>query len=266
MSDVKSANSNLASVTTVTASPLRRWGPLGLLMALAAASYGFGLQNYFGLQSMAEHQAMLQGFVQDQLLFALAIFFLIYVVVVALSLPGAGVLSILGGFIFGWLISAPLTIVAATAGAVIVFKIVQTSLGATIAERAGPFVQKLSRGFEEDGFNYLLFLRLVPAIPFFAINAVAGLTRMRLGTFALGTLIGIIPGSYAFAFLGRGLGSVLEQAQTAHTACVAQDASASCAYDISLSALVTPQILWGFAGLGIVALIPVALKKWTKTS
>ena len=209
---------------------------------------------------------MLQNFVSVHLLAALTIFFLVYVLVVALSLPGAGVLSILGGFIFGWLISAPLTIVAATAGAVIVFKIVQTSLGATIAERAGPFVQKLSRGFEEDGFNYLLFLRLVPAIPFFAINAVAGLTRMRLGTFALGTLIGIIPGSYAFAFLGRGLGSVLENAQITHAACVAQDASSPCPYDISLSALVTPQILWAFAALGLVALIPVVLKKWKKTA
>jgi len=108
---------------------------------------------------------MLQGFVQDHLLFAVAIFFMIYVVVVALSLPGAGALSILGGFIFGWSISAPLTVVAATIGAVIVFKIVQTSLGVAIAQRAGPFVQKLSRGFEDDAFNYLLFLRLVPAIP-----------------------------------------------------------------------------------------------------
>jgi len=243
-----------------------RWVPLGLLLAFAGVSYGLGLQNYLGVQSMAEHQATLQGFVQDHLLFALAIYFLIYVVMVALSLPGAGVLSILGGFIFGWLVSAPLTIVAATIGAVIVFKIVQTSLGAAIAERAGPFVQKLSRGFEEDGINYLLFLRLVPAIPFFAINAVAGLTRMGLGTFALGTLIGIIPGSYAFAFLGRGLGSVLENAHVAHTACVAQNASAPCPYDISLSALVTPQILWAFAALGLMALIPVFLKKWKKTS
>ena len=266
MSDVRSANSNLASAAPLPASPLRRWGALGLLIAVAAAAYGLGLQNYLGLQSMAEHQALLQGFVSGHLIVGLAIFFVVYVAVVALSLPGAGVLSILGGFIFGWLISAPLTVVAATIGAVIVFKIVQTSLGETLAERAGPFVQKLSRGFEEDGFNYLLFLRLVPAIPFFAINAVAGLTRMKLGTFALGTLIGIIPGSYAFAFLGRGLGSVLENAQVTHGACVAQDASAPCPYDISLSALVTPQILWGFAALGIVALIPVFLKKWTKTS
>jgi uncharacterized membrane protein YdjX (TVP38/TMEM64 family) len=237
-----------------------------MLIALVAVAYGLGLQNYLGLQSMAEHQALLQGFVQDHLLFAMAFFFLIYVVVVALSVPGAGVLSILGGFIFGWLISAPLTVVAATIGAVIVFKIVQTSVGIAIAQRAGPFVQKLSRGFEDDAFNYLLFLRLVPAIPFFAINAVAGLTRMKIGTFALGTLIGIIPGSYAFAFLGRGLGSVLENAHVAHTACVAQDASAPCAYDISLSALVTPQILWAFAALGVVALIPVFLKRWKKTS
>jgi uncharacterized membrane protein YdjX (TVP38/TMEM64 family) len=245
-----------------TLAPLRRWGPLAVLLALVATAYAMGLQNYLSLQNMAEHQATLTQFVASHLAAAMAVYFAVYVVTVALSLPGAGVLSIVGGFIFGWAISAPLTVVAATLGAVIVFRIVQTSLGAAIAERAGPFVQKLSRGFEQDGLNYLLFLRLVPAFPFFAINAVAGLTRMKLSTFTLGTLIGIIPGSFAFAFLGRGLGSVLDNANSAHAACLAQNTQASCPYEVSLSGLVTPQILIAFCALGIVALIPVALKKW----
>lgn len=251
-----------ASNAEVPRPTFRRWLPLAVLAGLVALAYAFGLQNYLSLQSMSENQAMLVGFVSSHLLSALIIYFAIYVATVALSLPGAGVLSILGGFIFGWVISAPLTVVAATIGAVMVFKIVQTSLGAAIAERAGPFVQKLSRGFEQDAFNYLLFLRLVPAFPFFAVNAAAGLTRMSLRTFTLGTFIGIIPGSFAFAFLGRGLGSVLDAARAAHQACVANGATAACPSDISLSALVTPQILWAFCALGVVSLIPVALKKW----
>jgi uncharacterized membrane protein YdjX (TVP38/TMEM64 family) len=239
-----------------------RWVPLAALASMVALAYAFGSQDYLSLQSMAENQAMLVNFVSAHLLSALIIYFALYVATVALSLPGAGVLSVAGGFIFGWVISAPLTVVAATLGALMVFKIVQTSLGAAIAERAGPFVQMLSRGFEDDAFNYLLFLRLVPAFPFFAINAVAGLTRMSLRTFTLATFIGIIPGSYAFAYLGRGLGSVLEAARNAHEACIAKDAAAPCPFDISLSALVTPQILWAFCALGVVSLIPVALKKW----
>ena len=243
-------------------SSLRRWLPLAVLLAIMVTCYAFGLQRYLSPQNLAANQAGLQDFVVHNLVIAVAIYFVVYIVMVALSLPGAGLLSIAGGFIFGWIISAPVTVVAATIGAVAVFKIVQTSLGAAIAERAGPFVQKLSGGFEKDAFNYLLFLRLVPAFPFFAINAVAGLTKISLRTFAVGTLIGIIPGSFAFAFLGRGLGSVLDNARTAHDACLATKTAEACPFEFSLASLITPQLLWAFAALGAVALIPVLLKKW----
>jgi uncharacterized membrane protein YdjX (TVP38/TMEM64 family) len=229
---------------------------------MIALGYGFGLHHYLTLQSIAEHQGLLENFVSQHLLAALLIYVAVYVVVVALSLPGAGVLSILGGFVFGWVLSAPITVVAATIGAIIVFKIVQTSLGATIAERAGPFVQKLSAGFAEDGLNYLLFLRLVPAFPFFAVNAVAGLSKMNLRTFTIGTFIGIIPGSFAFAWLGRGLGSVIDAQRKVHEACVAQNGLANCPFEIKLSSLVTRELILAFVILGAVALIPVALKKW----
>jgi len=159
-------------------------------------------------------------------------------------------------------LSAPITVVAATIGSVVMFKIVQTSIGAILAERAGPLLQKLAHGFEADAFNYLLFLRLVPAFPFFAINAVAGLTRMSLRTFALATAIGIIPGCIAFAIVGRGLGSVLDSARATQAACVANDPNAACPYVFSASSLITPQLLWGFAALGLVSLIPVVMKKW----
>jgi len=239
-----------------------RWLPLAALLAVMAGCYALGLQRYLSIQSLVEHQAQFQDFVALHLLEAVAIYFALYVAVVTLSLPGAGLLSIVGGFIFGWVISAPVTILAATIGAIAVFKIVQTSLGTTIAAKAGPFVQKLSAGFEKDAMNYLLFLRLVPAFPFFAINAVAGLTRISLRTFAVGTFIGIIPGSVAFAFVGRGLGSVLDATRNAHAACLGQNAAAPCPYEFSLSSLITPQLLWAFAALGAVSLIPVLLKKW----
>ena len=247
-------------------STLRRWLPFAALLALIAIAYLLGLHRYLTLQSIAEHQASLQDYVTGHLIFGLLAYAVIYVLAVALSLPGAGILSILGGFVFGWALSAPVTIVAATVGAVIVFKIVQTSLGAALAERAGPFVQRLSRGFENDGFNYLLFLRLVPAFPFFAVNAVAGLTRMDLRTFTIATFIGIIPGSFAFAWLGRGLGSVIEAQRLAHDSCIAGQSPDTCPFELSAASLVTPQLLAAFAVLGVVALIPVMLKKWKNLS
>jgi uncharacterized membrane protein YdjX (TVP38/TMEM64 family) len=241
---------------------LKHWLPLAVLLGLIALSYGLGFQHYLTLQSIAEHQGELQTFVTHHLLAAVLIYCTVYILVVSLSLPGAGILSILGGFVFGWVISAPVTVVAATIGAVLVFKIVQTSLGVAIAGRAGPLVQKFSAGFAEDGFNYLLFLRLVPAFPFCAVNAVAGLTKMKLRTFTIATVVGIIPGAVAFAWLGRGLGSVIDAQRSAHDACVVQNGAANCPFEISVSSLVTRELLIAFAILGIVSLIPVAIKKW----
>jgi uncharacterized membrane protein YdjX (TVP38/TMEM64 family) len=244
------------------AGQLKRWTPLVVLAALIALAYAFGLHRYFTFGTLIENRVALQTLVDQNFFSSVLAYTLIYITVVALSLPAAGLLSIVGGFIFGWQVSAPVTVIAATIGAVIVFQVVKTSLGSAIAERAGPFVTKLSNGFAEDAFNYLLFLRLVPAFPFFAVNAVAGLARVDIKTFIFATLIGIIPGSFAFAWLGRGLDSIIQAQGAAHDACVAAKGAAECPIEFSPSALVTPQLLIAFAVLGIVALIPVALKKW----
>jgi uncharacterized membrane protein YdjX (TVP38/TMEM64 family) len=254
-----------AMTSNTPPSPLKRWGPLAVLAGLIALAYAFGLHSYVSLETLVDNRAALSSFVAANLFTALALYALLYVAVVALSLPGAALLSIGGGFIFGWLLSAPVTVLAATAGAAIMFKIVQTSLGATVAARAGPFVKKLSSGFEKDAFNYLLFLRLVPAFPFFAVNAVAGLSRISLKTFVTATLIGIIPGSFAFAWLGRGLDSIIAAQEAERAACAASKSLAECPLHFSPGALVTQEIVIAFVLLGLVALIPVALKRLRRT-
>jgi len=243
-------------------SAFKRWLPAGVLVVLIGLTYFSGLHRYLSFTAIAEHRELLKSFVAQHLFAAMAIYMAVYIIAVALSLPGAAILSIAGGFLFGWALSAPITVVAATAGAVIVFQIVKTSLGAIVAERAGPFVKKLSAGFAEDAFNYLLFLRLVPAFPFFAVNAVAGLCRVNLKTFITATIIGIIPGSIAFAWLGTGLDSVIDAEAKIYRQCVATSGMTNCMYDFNIGALVTREILIAFAVLGVVALIPVALKRW----
>jgi uncharacterized membrane protein YdjX (TVP38/TMEM64 family) len=239
-----------------------RWAPLLMLACFIALAYYFGLQDYFSLQNIAGHRHALHEYVHSHLILALILYGGLYIVVVALSLPVASIVSIAGGFIFGWALSAPVSIIAATIGALIVFQVVKTSIGATVAERAGPLVQKLSNGFATDAFNYLLFLRLVPAFPFFAVNAVAGVCRVNIRTFIIATFLGIIPGSFAFAWLGRGLGSVIDAQTVEHDACVLKDGFNNCRYELSVSSLITWQLLVAFCALGVMALIPVAYKKW----
>ncbi len=242
-------------------SRVKRWLPLAVLLILIGLAFAFGLHRYFTLQTIADNREALESFVANNIALALLIYVLVYVVIVVLSLPGAAILSIFGGFIFGWVLGAPTTVIAATIGSTIVFQVVKTSLGAALAERAGPFVQKLSKGFAEDSFNYLLFLRLVPAFPFFAVNTVAGLARVDLRTFVTATFIGIIPGTIAFSFVGSGLDSVIDAQMSLYKACLAQNSADPCKFELTLSSLVTPELLVAFAALGLVAIIPVVLKK-----
>lgn len=241
---------------------LLRWLPLALLVGLAALGYALGLHRYLSLETLAANRAALHGWVGDHLALALAAYILIYVGVVALSIPGATVMSITGGFMFGWAISVPATLAAAVAGSIIVFEIVKTSFGAALAERASPMVQRLSEGFSRNAFSLLLFLRLTPIFPFWAVNAVAGLCRVPLRSFIAATALGIIPASIAFALVGSGLDVVIDRQLAAYQACIAQLRAASCALDLNAASLVSPELGLGLTALGLVALIPFMIRLW----
>jgi len=239
-----------------------RWLPVLLLLGLVAIGFGLGLQKQLSLPALIEHRDAIRGWVNGHLLLAIGAFTLLYVAIVALSIPAAAAMSLAGGFLFGWVVSAPVTTLAATAGAAIVFEIVKTSFGAALAERSGPFLQRLSRGFAENAFSLLLFLRLTPVFPFWAVNAVAGLSRMPLGTFLAATLIGIIPGSIAFALIGSGLDAIIDDQTLAFKVCAEQNGAENCHVSLSPAALISPELLWGLSALGIVALLPVLLRLW----
>ena len=201
---------------------LRRWLPALALLLLAVAGYALGLHRHLSLTALAENRDALRQWVDGNLVLALAAYVLLYVAVVALSIPARAIMSIAGGFLFGWAISAPVTVIAAVTGAAAVFQIVKTSFGAALAERAGPMVQRLSRGFAENAFSLLLFLRLTPVFPFWAVNAVAGLCRIPHAH--LPRCHGIwasFPASLAFALVGSGLDRVIDAQLAAYRACVA---------------------------------------------
>jgi uncharacterized membrane protein YdjX (TVP38/TMEM64 family) len=242
--------------------PFKRLLAPALVVALMAIGYAFGVHRYFTLASISENRAGLEAFTNANLLLSLLLYSLTYIVAVALSFPGASVLTILGGLLFGWLLGGVTTVLSATLGAVAIFQIARTSFGATLAKRAGPFLSKLKQGFETDAFNYLLFLRLVPAFPFWLVNIAPALSNVSLRIFATATLIGIVPGTFAFTFIGAGLGSVLDAQVAEHAACVLAKGADMCSTSLSLSSLVTNEMIAAFVALGVVALIPVALRKF----
>ncbi len=254
--------SQIAPARSTTGS-YKRWLPLLVILALMAIVFAMGWHKFLSFKTIGLNYEALQAFIADNLVLALLIYAAAYVAVVALSLPGGLIMTLSGGLLFGWQLGAPVTVVSATVGATLIFLVAKSSFGETLAAKAGPWVGKLRKGFQDNALSYLLFLRLVPAFPFVVVNLAPALLGVPLRTYFIGTLVGIIPGTTAYSIAGAGLGSVVEAQNKVYNACVASKGAANCEYSVDFSALVTKELVFAGIALGFVALIPVAYN-WFK--
>ena len=236
--------------------PLKKWGALGVIIALLGAGYFTGLHEYFSLSNLIKHREAMVSFVSDNILLAGLAYVILYLTIVAVSFPGAAALTITSGLVFGGILGGILTVIGATLGAVVIFLIARSSLGDVLEKKAGPFIQKMIAGFQKDQFQYLLTLRLTPIFPFWVVNIVPALLKMRLPSYALATFLGIIPGTMAFAYIGAGLDSVIAAQEDANPGCA--DAG-TCSIDVG--ALVTKDLLIALAGLAALSVLPFIIKK-----
>ncbi|MEX1035786.1 MAG: TVP38/TMEM64 family protein [Sneathiella sp.] len=237
--------------------------PLLLIVIAVAAFFIFGLDEYLTFRALSENRDRLINFVTDNYVMSGLLYVGIYIVVVALSLPGGLLMTVTGGFLFGWLAAGVMTVFAATIGGTLLFLIAATSLGEPLRKKAGPKLKKLEAGFAENALSYLLFLRLVPVFPFWLVNIAPAFLGVKLRTYIIGTAIGIIPGTFVFAYLGGGLDSIIRERQVVYQACL--DAGrADCVLDFKISSLVTTEILISFCALGAIALLPVVVKKFRR--
>jgi len=146
-------------------------------------------------------------------------------------------------------------------GATIIFSIARTACGESLIRCAGPRAQSIAEGLRSDAFSYLLFLRLVPIFPFWLVNLAPALVGVRLATFVGATALGIIPGTFVYALLGNGLDSVIRAEGAEYRACLAAG-TGNCRLDFDMAAALTPQLLAAFAALGVIALIPILVRRW----
>ena len=235
--------------TAVSRPVWRRFLPLGVVAAGLAFGYAMGWHQYLTLDFLAESREMLKAMVAAHPVAAPAGFVVAYALAVAFSFPAASILTIFAGFLFGWLLGGVLVAFAATAGASAIFLAARSAFGDFLREKVGARVKKLADGFEKDAFGYLLVLRLAPVFPFFVMNIAPALFNVPLRTYVAATFLGILPGTFAYAYLGSGIDSVIEAADAA-------------GQSVSLSDIVTPQITLAFVALAVVAAIPTLVKKF----
>lgn len=224
---------------------LARLGPVLCLVLATVLFFALGLDRYVSLELLRDNRHMLTGFVAEHYLVAAFAFIVLYAVVTGLSVPGAAVLTLSGGFLFGTIGGTAYAVIGATLGATAIFLAARTAFADALRRRAGKAIGMMREGFRKDAFNYLLFLRLVPAFPFFLVNLVPAFLGVSTRTYVLATVIGIIPGGFVFASVGAGLGSIFDQEG-----------------EIGLADVMTPEIILAMVGLGLLALVPVAAKRF----
>jgi len=197
-----------------------------------AAFFAFDLGQYLNLRTLKEQQAAIQGFQAAQPLLSGVIYFLVYVAATALSLPGAALLTLAGGAVFGLLWGTLIVSFASTIGATLAFLMSRFLLRDWVESRFGQRLTAIDQGVRREGAFYLFTLRLVPVFPFFLINLLFGLTGMKARTFYWVSQIGMLAGTVVYVNAGTQLGK-LE----------------------SLSGILSPALLGSFVLLGIFPLI-----------
>jgi uncharacterized membrane protein YdjX (TVP38/TMEM64 family) len=234
--------------------------PLIAVVLLAIAAYVVAGRGGISLEALVRHRAAIDGFVSEHRAWGVLAYIALYAVVVALSVPGAVFLTVAGGFLFGVATGAPAAVVGATIGATVIFLVARTALAEPLLRRAGPRAAQLAKGFRDDAFSYLLFLRLVPAFPFFLVNLVPALAGVRLVPFVAATMLGVIPGAVAFSLAGTGLDSIIAVQRAAHGECLAAGRS-DCQLTFNARDILTPHLIAALIALGLLALIPAVVKK-----
>jgi len=248
-------------------SQIKKYLPLLGILAFMGVAFSQGWHNYLSFKELALNLDNLRAFITANYIPAILLYILAYAVLTALSFPSGIVITVAGGLLFGWFVGTLATVTGATIGATILFLAAKTSLGEHLKSKAGPFLEKLQKGFEENALSYMFFLRLVPAFPFWLINLAPALLGVKLSTYFIATFFGIIPGTLAFSYVGQGLESVIVAQKNAYQACLdgaTSTAAGNCKFEFDTSSLITPDLLIAFALLAIVALLPVAIKKFRK--
>jgi uncharacterized membrane protein YdjX (TVP38/TMEM64 family) len=228
---------------------IKKYIPFLIILTAMAIIYFSGLTQYLSFDTLRIYHTNLKIFVEEHPVSFPLLFCLTYIISTALSIPGAILLTLLGGYLFPQPFSTIYVVLSATIGATLIFLAARTALKDVLKKKAGPFLKKMEVGFKENAASYLLFLRFVPLFPFWLVNIAPAFFDVSVITFIWTTLVGIFPGTLVFTLAGGGLEKILENNEP-----------------FSLNTIFNFQIKMALILLGITALAPIVWKKFIKRS
>lgn len=226
---------------------LRRVLPFALLLVGLVVFFALGLNRQLSLQTLSRNQAEITAWVAEHRMLAIFTYLALHITVVAFSLPAAVGMATASGFLFGVTLGAALSVIGTTVGSIALFFAARSAFQDLFRARAGVALVRLEEGFRRDGFSYLIFLRVVPIFPSWLTTIVAALLGMKPGPFILGTMIGILPGGFVFAGIGADFSLLFRNGQTP-----------------DLSAIFQWRTFLPLLGLGVLALLPVLVRRWRR--
>ena len=233
----------MTDTTTSSAPVWKRFLPLAIIVAALTAFFGFGLQRFFTLDSLAVNQEAIKNYADENLLATMLGVIVIYATITAISFPGAAIMTLLAGFILGTLYGGISVVIGATIGATIIFLAGRSAAGNLLAKRGGETVAKLEAGFTKNALSYLFVLRLVPLFPFWLVNLAAAAFRVPTQIYVFATFFGIMPGTFVFASVGAGFSSITDSS------------------GVGIDVLLQPAVFLPIIGLAVLSLLPIILKR-----
>lgn len=208
---------------------------IAVIAALFVSFFFFDLQQYFSLDFIKAKQQAFNSYYQQNTFLTLLMFFVVYVAMAALSLPGAAIMTVLAGTLFGLVTGVIVVSFASTIGATLAFLVARYLFRDTLQDRYADKLRLINEGVEKEGPLYLFAMRLVPLFPFFLVNILMGFTKLKTFTFAWVSQLGMLAGTAVFVYAGTQLAQI-----------------------DSLSSILSPGLIMAFALLGI---FPVIAKK-----
>jgi uncharacterized membrane protein YdjX (TVP38/TMEM64 family) len=229
---------------------LKRWTkllPLAVVALGLVLVFATGLNRYLSLEMLQARRLQLLAQVHAHPVAGVLVYMLAYVAVVAFSIPGAMIMTMAGGFLFGPVLGTLAAVTGASTGATLMFLVARSALGDLLKRYAqgGGMLARIEIGVRTNAFSYLLVLRLIPAVPFWLINIASGFVRIRLKTYVIATVLGILPSTFIYSNIGAGLGHVFDRGETP-----------------DLSLLFDPQVYLPLFGLAFLSLAPLLFHAW----
>jgi uncharacterized membrane protein YdjX (TVP38/TMEM64 family) len=234
---------------SATRGRLLRLLPLAIVVLVLVAVLVSGVWRHLSLEDLKARRTALKAFSHGHPVESVAFYVALYCGVVALSIPGALMMTLTGGFLFGTLVGGAAAAAGVTSGAVIMFLVAHTALGDLVRKRAKPdgLIRKVEEGVRRHAFSYLLFLRLMPAAPIWLVNVAAAFVRVPLWLYGTATLVGIAPSCFIYASIGASLDRVFAAGGKP-----------------DFRALFHPEVFVALFALAALALMPIVYQRWRK--